>query len=221
MATTRGGNLVKRLHGLLLLSLALLLSHHQICAQEKEELFEVPLKYVSFFLLNDAKCPLQLTYPRVFATDTGHIEYYYSISNSRDVSVKSFKVEGFDVFENPSYTASPFGTAQDELAFVPYEILSILDESRVTISPLSKDRVTSFKLSEDRKKIWIALVTKVTMYDGSVYDATSKFSAIKKFIDGIEYEDDLAAEDDAPKLPFAEKEKRLRDFLSEVMQDKR
>jgi len=187
--------------------------------QEKEEYLEVPLKYVTFLLINDTGCPLQLTSPRVLATKKGHLNFFYTASNNSDSSVKSFQIEEFDAFVNPSYAASPNGKATDESSLVPYDSFSTLgDETRIKIVPLDEKRAAEFKLSEEQKRIWLVLVTKVESYDGTSYDATSKFAAIRKFIDQIQDEEDLEDEE-APKPPLTgkEKEQRLREFITDQM----
>lgn len=209
---------MKNLFLLFLLLLAQLVVTLQTKAQEKERVYEVPLKYISFLLLNDPKCPLQLSNPRVLADEDGHLDFFYTISNSSDKSVKSFKIYGFDAFVNPSYGAAPEGTVTDEFSFLPYGNFSILNENKYEISELTDKLATKFKLSENRKRIWVVIVTKVELYDGTTYDAKSKYTAIKKFIDQIVNEDYEAEDTDAPRLTAEEKEIRLRNFIAEKVQ---
>jgi hypothetical protein len=186
--------------------------------QEKERVFEVPLKYVSFQLLNDPKCPLQLSNPKVIRYKSGNIDYYYTITNNSLKSVKSFQVKAFDAFVNPSheYTLNP--TANDEYSFLPQESFSTLsDQDKLEIIELDEKRVAEFGLSEKRKRVRIVIVTKVELYDGTKYDATSKYSRIKKFVEQIENEE-YEAEDDAPKSSAEEKETKLRNFITEEIQ---
>ena len=203
----------------LLFLLVQLLAASQIKAQEKERVYEVPLKYVSFLLLNNPKSPLQLSNPRVLADENGNLDYFYTISNQSDKSVKSFKVYGFDAFVNPSYQAAPEGTATDEFSFLPYESFSILNENKFEITELNDKLATKFKLSEKRKRIWIVVVTKVELYDGTTYDATSKYTAIKKFIDQIPNEDYEAEDNGTPLLTAEEKEMKLRNFITQKIQN--
>src|SRR5688572_2153680 len=105
----RSGLFMKRVHVPVLILLFLLFAQSEIRAQAKLEGFEVPLKYISFFLLNDEKCPLQLSNPRVLATPEGGLNYFYTIANNRNASVKTLEIEEFDAFENPGYGASPKG----------------------------------------------------------------------------------------------------------------
>jgi len=210
---------MKKLFLLFLLLLAQSFMASQIKAQEKERMFEVPLKYVSFLLLNDTKSPIQLSKPRVLADEKGNLDYFYTISNNSNKSIKSFKIHGFDAFLNPAYEAAPEGTATDEFSFLPYQGFSILNENKFEISELTDKLTAKFKLSENHKRIWIVIVTKVELLDGTIYEATSKYTAIKKFIDQIVNEDYEAQDNDTPRLTTEEKETRLRNFIAEKIQE--
>lgn len=209
---------MKSISLLFLLLMTQLFITSQTKAQEKERVFEVPLKYVSFLLLNDSKSPIQLSNPRVLSDADGDLDWFYTISNNSDKSVKSFKIYGFDAFVNPSYEAAPEGTANDEFSFLPYVSFSTLDENKFEISELTDKLATKFKLSENRKRIWIVVVTQVELFDGTTYEATSKYNAIKKFIDQIEIEDYMAEDNGTPRLSAEEKETRLQTFISENVQ---
>jgi hypothetical protein len=60
-------------------------------------------------------------------------------------------------------------------------------------------------------------VTKVELYDGTVYDATSKYFRIIKYIERIENEE-FEADDETTKLAAEEKEAKLRIFINENVQ---
>lgn len=201
----------------LLLSVQLFITS-QTKAQEKERVFEVPLKYVSFLLLNDSKSPIQLSNPKVLADEKGNLDWFYTISNNTDKSIKSFKIYGFDAFVNPSYEAAPEGKATDELSFLPYESFSILNENKFGISELTDKLAEKFKLSENRKRIWIVIVTKVELFDGTTYDAKAKYTDIKKFIDQMQNEDYEAEDNGTQRLTAEEKETKLRNFIAEKVQ---
>jgi len=192
-----------------------------INAQEKERVFEVPLKYVSFMLLNDRKCPIQLSNPRAIADKDGDLHYYLTITNNSPQLLKSFEIKEFDAFVNPSHEYTPNAAAKDGSSLLPYESFPLnIDETRFDVTDLDEKRAAEFGLSESNKKIWIALVTKVELFDGTTYDATSKYSRIKKFIDQIQNEEREAEDDDkAPKLTSKEKETKLRNFITETMQN--
>ncbi|HEX6126462.1 MAG TPA: hypothetical protein VFZ23_13890 [Pyrinomonadaceae bacterium] len=210
---------MKNLRALVFLFLASAFVPGVVDAQDKADYFDVPLKYVNFLLLNDENSPLQLSDGVVLATEKGHLNYFYTISNFSNSAVKSFKIEEFDAFVNPSYAASPNGTANDELSFVAYESFSTLDEakkSRMKIVHLDEEGAKKFKLSEEQKRVWIVLVTKVELYDGTTYDATARFRAIKEFVDQIKHSE-YELEDDAPRIPFSEKEGRLHEFIANIM----
>jgi hypothetical protein len=209
---------MKNLSLLFLLLLAQLFITSQTKAQEKERVFDVPLKYVSFMLLSDSKSPIQLSNPKVLADEKGNLDWFYTISNNTDKSVKSFKIYGFDAFVNPSYEAAPEGTAIDEFSFLPYESFSILNENKYEISELTDKLAEKFKLSENRKRIWIVIVTKVEFFDGTTYDAKAKYTDIKKFIDQMQNEDYEAEDNGTQRLTAEEKETKLKNFIAEKIQ---
>ena len=76
-------------------------------AQERPRVYSVPLKYFSFWLLNNSNCPIKLSDPKVYAEVDGSLHYSYTLSNTTDKSIKSFQIEEFDAFQNPSYGATP------------------------------------------------------------------------------------------------------------------
>jgi hypothetical protein len=197
---------MKNLSLLFLLLLAQLFITSQTKAQEKERVFDVPLKYVSFMLLSDSKSPIQLSNPKVLADEKGNLDWFYTISNNTDKSVKSFKIYGFDAFVNPSYEAAPEGTAIDEFSFLPYESFSILNENKYEISELTDKLAEKFQLSENRKRIWIVIVTK------------AKYTDIKKFIDQMQNEDYEAEDNGTQRLTAEEKETKLKNFIAEKIQ---
>jgi hypothetical protein len=192
-----------------------------IYAQEKESVFEIPLKYISFMLLNDPKCPIQLSKPRAIADKDGDLHYYLTMTNNSPQILKSFEIKEFDAFVNPSYEYTPNASANGGFSLLPDESFAFtFDNTRFDITDLDEKRAAEIGLSERNKKIWIALVTKVESYDGTTYDATSKYSRIKKFIDQIQNEAYEAEDDDeAPKLTYEEKETKLRNFITETMQN--
>lgn len=205
---------MKRLFIFLLLSLLLF----QVKGQEENRVFEVPLKFVSFLLLNDPKCPLQLSNPRVFRYKSGNLGYYYTVFNNSDKAVKSFRTKEFSAFVNPSSEHTPNVTATDEFSFLPFESFSTLqNENKLKITELDEKKAAEFGLSENRKRIWIVIVTKVELYDGTVYDATSKYSRVQKFIEQIETEEN-EADELVPKLTVNEKEEKLSRFIIENVQ---
>lgn len=209
---------MKKFSVLFLLLVLQAFSFVQVKAQEKKRAFEVPSKYVSFLLLNDPKCPLQLSNPRVLAYNSRDLDFYYTILNSSDKSVKSFQIKEFDAFVNPSYEATPNSTATDEFSFLPYESFSTLrDENKFEITALDEKRAAEFKLSENRRRTYVVIVTKVELYDGTTYDATQTYSQIKKFTEQIETEE-LLADDEAPKLTMEEKQTKLHNFIIEKVQ---
>jgi len=181
---------------------------------QQSEYYEVPLKYVSFSLLNDDRCPIQLADKRVVASKIGSLDFLYTMSNAGHASVKSFEIQKFSVFENPSYTASPHGKADDETAFPPYETIFSANHEDLKAAELSKQQVAEFRLDESRKRLWVVLVTKVELWDGTKYDATSKYEKIKEFIETVNQEENARWDRELPPTPFQNKFDRFIAFLS-------
>lgn len=181
--------------------------------QDRQYLFDVPLEYNSYLLLNDPDCPIQISIPKIYAEGDGTLHYSYTISNFTDSSVKSFEIQEFDAFENPSYSAMPNLTASDEFTFVPYDSFPRIDENRFEIKDLDAKTAIKFNLNESHKKIWIVIVTKVELFSGKVYDATTKYPRIAKFIESTE---ERSVDWDTGKvlLTFDDKSDLLRRFIS-------
>jgi hypothetical protein len=57
------------------------------------------------------------------------------------------------------------------------------------------------------KDIWIVMVTKVELSDGSVYDVSAKYRAIEKFVEQIDFN----------RIDVAEAERRLDSFISQAV----
>ena len=181
---------------------------------QQSEYYEVPLKYVSFSLLNDERCPIQLADRRVVASKKGFLDFLYTMSNAGHASVKSFEIQEFSVFENPSYAASPHGKADDETAFPPYETIFSANHEDLKAAELSKQQVAEFRLDDSRKRLWVVLVTKVELWDGTKYDATPKFEKIMAFIEMVDQEEYVKYDQELPPTPFQKKLDRFIAFLA-------
>ena len=186
-------------------------------AQERPRVYSVPLKYFSFWLLNKDDCPLKLSDPKVYAELDGTLHYSFTISNTTNKSIKSFRIEAFDAFQNPSYGSTPNLKPTDEFAFVPYDVFKLIDENLLDVVPWDPTMATKFKLSEDRKRFRISIVTKVEVYKGKAYDATPTYKRIEKFISTTE-DRSYDWENEKVLLTFDEKSEILRKFLVDKIQ---
>lgn len=193
-----------------LLFLLQLILMQQIYSQERTRVYEVPTKYVSLMLINDQKCPLQLDNPRFVNYEKGDFQKVYTILNRTNKSVKTFQIKELTWFGNQEYTKNV--KAEDDFSLLPHESFSTLNnENELKFIDFDEGLVTKLRLSDHPKNIWIILVTKAELSDGTIYDITSKYETIEKYVQNLKV---------SPKMSLFEigiKERELGDYISKTL----
>jgi hypothetical protein len=195
----------------------LLMFSGKTAAQDKERIYSVPLKYFSFWVLNDPKCPVQLEEPKIYADGDGEMHYSYTFVNTINKPITRLVIEEFEAFENPRYGATPNIDPKEQAPLMPGEKISLLYEPRFEIVKLDEAKAANFKLSQDHRRIRIVVVTTVETIDGDKFDAVSKSSRIQKFIDETE-ESSYDYSNDKVLKTFKQKTELLMKFLTKEIQ---
>ena len=89
-------------------------------------------------------------------------------------------------------------------------ISTMFEEEIPRLVPYSKTLGKESGLSNTSNRIWIVMVVKVELSDGTTYDASKNFDRLKKFIDGSELREARTPDE----LDVAEK--KLRAFVSNL-----
>lgn len=178
--------------------------------QEKKRVYEIPAKYVSLLLVSDPKCPLQLESPRFLDYEKGTFEFVFTISNRTDKSVKNFQIKELSWFGNAAYSKNI--TSKDEFALLPYERISTLpDNQELEFGDFKEDLVEKLGLRENPKQLWIILVSKVELSDGTIYDITSKYNEIEKAVGELNVNSKMSLSE------TNNKEKALQIIIKEII----
>ncbi len=214
---------MKKLLVLLLMLLTQILVPTHIKGQEKERVFEVPLTYVSYLLLNDPKCPIQLSDPRVIAFRDDNYKYYFTATNSSNKPVKNYKIKSFDAFVDPLESFDGTDSIGDTKVLPGKSILSFPDEdyeNRYGFEVARPDtkRIAVFESSGFRRKTRVVMVTSVGFFDGVDYNATAKYKSLENFVEQMEKEEAMPQ---SSQLTMKEKETRIRDFMIQQFQEEK
>lgn len=184
-------------------------------AQENDVVaIEVPLEKVSLLFVNDPSCPLQISGPaRVVGYSNGGLSFGYSQTNKSNANIESFLVEEVNWFGNRGYS-SPSTVNESQLFAPGMTDYTIPDEERARIRPFNESLAQKSGILNIPNKIWIVMIVKVKLSDGSTYDVSQKFKSLSDFV-----------EKPYSKVGMTEwelitREQQLREFVSKLMVSK-
>lgn len=180
-------------------------------AQDEKPGSEVPPGLMSILVVSDPKSPLQITGPfRVRGYSYGGLELGYTLQNCSNADIESFEIKESDWFGASGYEKS-FDVKKDQRFSPGMTQYPFPDEILDGLIPFDQNKGLQSHVSSPRNKIWIVMVVKVKLSDGTVYDATKKFEQLEKFLSEI----------DSTSIPSAdrlnEREIKLREFVSKLM----
>ena len=178
-----------------------------VCGQEKTG-FEVPSEVVTILTVPDSECPLRLTGPfSVIGYPSGGLLLGYTIQNRSKANIESFTTEHLSWFGNRGYT-SPAEVREDWL-FAPslqYSTLVNIDKKRLVAYEPKVARDSG--IANPSNKIWLVMVVKVKLSDGTIYDTSKDFERLTKFIDELDLNATMSLEE------LNNAECKLRQFVS-------
>lgn len=177
--------------------------------------FEVPSKHISVLLVKDEKCPIQLSGPtRVIGWSNGAVSLGFNLQNVSKANIDSFVIDETDWFGSHGYNIP--AKMNENFFFVPLMTISADDwlnertENLVAFDEKNLGR-SVLRLSN---KIWIVMITKVKLSDGTNYDASKKYDELEKFFDK------QFDEYDSGQITMDEREQKLRTFVDNLMKSK-
>ncbi len=176
-------------------------------AQEKKRVYEVPPEYVSVLLVSDPDCPLQLSNPRFLKYEKGTFEKVYSLANVSDKPVIRFQIKELSWLGGQESTKN--STLVKGQKFLPQENFSTLsNEDQLEFLEFNEKVFRDQELRTRPKDIWIVIVTKVEMADGTIYDISSKYEDVERFVKKLGITSDRSYTD------ILAKESELQEFIS-------
>jgi hypothetical protein len=151
---------------------------------------ELPPSYTELVLIKDPKCPIQLSPPiRIIGWDSGGLSLDFQIQNVSKANVVSYEIQEWNWYGSSGYEATI--ELPENIFFVPLMTISSKDTELL-------DGLAAFDLKKVEKQIppklnrvWVAIVTKVKLSDGTTYDASKKYSRLLSFLDEM-YEQERA-----------------------------
>jgi hypothetical protein len=156
----------------------------EIQGQEKLKGFEIPSAYIKILLVVDPTCPIQLQGPtKVIGYDNGDVLLGYKMQNVSNTEVEKFSIMTFSWFGNSIYRVN-FDRKEFFLPQLTYSSLN--PDEEYNLSDFNKGKLKNFKFIEKIQDVRIVMITKVTLANGKIYDATSKYKEIEKFVDELD-----------------------------------
>jgi hypothetical protein len=187
----------------------------QVEEKNKDRAFEVPAKYLSVLLVKDPKCPIELTEPtKVIGWSNAGLSLGFNLQNVSKANVVSFDIEETDWFGSHGYNIP--ATVNENMFFLPLMTISADDwlgertEDLVTFDEKTIGKEYLYPAS----KIWIAMVVKVKLSDGAVYDASKKYDELTKFL-YHQFEEYRSGT-----IDLDQREQKLRTFVDNLMKSK-
>lgn len=182
-----------------------------IQGQEKIQGFEVPTKYVSLLLVPDPKCPLQMSGPtKVLGYTNSGFSFGYNLQNKSNANIESFLVEELSWFGGQGYS-HPSEVNKNKIFAPLMTNWTLTDEDTAELIPFDEKKAAQSGIFYTSNKIWIVMVVKVKLSDGTTYDVSQKFELLNKFIDTLNLNSTMSAKE------LGIKEQQLRDFISKLM----
>jgi hypothetical protein len=180
-------------------------------AQKDSRGFEVPDSYVKILLVNDPNCPIQLSEPtKIIGFDDGSISRGYNMQNVSNSVIKKFNIVNFSWLPQTSYRG-----IFDNENFLPGMVYkSLTSDEELNLRKFNEKDALTLKLSDKVFDIWIVMVTKVTLADGTEYDAALNYEEIEDFTKGLELSNKMSPEE------INLQEKKLRSFIANLIRAK-
>jgi hypothetical protein len=177
--------------------------------QTEVEAFDVPASTISVVVVNDPKSPLSFFGPvQTIGYPNGGLEFRYALKNDSDARIESYEIEQLNWFGSRGYAQS--GEVNRVFPFEPRTIYSLLGEPKAT-SPFDLAMANKAGFTHASNRLWILMVVKVTLSDGSVYDVSHRY---KKLSDHIMK---LGPDDEIDGAALNNREAQIRGQISSLM----
>ncbi|QQS32980.1 MAG: hypothetical protein IPM50_15260 [Acidobacteriota bacterium] len=191
-----------------------------ICAldlfgQDKDVVsFEIPPEKLSLLFVNDPSCPLQISGPaKIIGYSNGGLSFGYSLANKSNANIESFLVEATDWFGFKGYSSPAI--VNQGFVFAPGGTYDALSSEKVfDVRPFDDSIARKSGIMNVHNKIWIVMIVKVKLSDGSTYDVSQKFKSLSNFVEKP-YSKVGMSEDE-----LITREQQLREFVSKLMVSK-
>lgn len=174
--------------------------------------FEVPSKYVSVLLVPDLNCPVKLSGPaKVIGWSYGGLSLDFNLQNVSAHNIESFTIKETNWLGSNGYDI-PY-KMKENMFFVPLMSMSARHgDDKDSLAPFEEKRAGEILYTKNR--IWIAMVTKVRLSDGTTYDASKEYQELENFIDKQREEFESAT------INLDQRERNLREFVEKLMSKK-
>jgi hypothetical protein len=172
--------------------------------------FEVPFEQVSLLFVSDPTCPLQLSGPtRIIGYSHGGLSFGYSLTNKSNANIESFLVEEVNWFGSKGYS-HPSAVNKGQIFGPGMTDHTLPFEEKIKILPFDDSLAKKSGITNITNKIWIVMIVKVKLSDGSNYDASQKFSLLSDFVEKPYSKVGMSPAD------LRTREQQLREFVSKL-----
>lgn len=158
------------------------ISISSLLAQNKRQAYEVPSNLISVMMVPDSKCPVKATGPyKVFAYSNDEFEFGYSLINKSNVNVETISIQGWNWMGSNGFETSIEATVRQPFLGGTSRY-SIWPENSMNLLPFHQNKDLQAQVSLTKNKLWIMMIIRVKLSDGTVYDVGSKYEQLDKFI---------------------------------------
>lgn len=147
--------------------------------------FLIPEKYISVLIVPDRDCPVQiLRLASIRGFRNGAIQFGYTLRNTSNANVESFEIGQLN-WMNTQGLHVKFGVGQGELfsPLMTYSTLTGFDES--ILPTVDEKSAKQFGINGPQNRVWIIMVTRAKLSDGTSYDASKQFRAVEEFLSSL------------------------------------
>lgn len=208
---TKLGNNMSNLYRVKLVFVLCLILMSDLLAQDNMQASEVPTNLMSVLVVPDAKCPLQATSPKALGFSNGSFEFGYTLENKSKSSVEFISIQGWNWLGS-----SGFETVIDLYGKKPFRggtsRSPIWLENSLGLVPFDQNKALQTIVSQTKNKLWIVMIVKVKLSDGTVYDASEKYEQLNNYI---------KSRSKAKKDDLHQWENDLRQFISKLMTEQK
>jgi hypothetical protein len=181
-----------------------------VAAQSSDSRFEVPSSYVSSIFVDDPGCPLLLGGPkRVIGYSNGALSFGYSLTNRSKANVETFTVREIDWFGNRMYD-HPSTIREGRLFSAGISDYTLGDKDVADLDPFNESLASKYGIINGPNRVWIIMVVKVKLSDGTVYDVLHKYDKLNDFINQPFPKSGMS------NAEFDEREAKLRAFVADL-----
>lgn len=180
--------------------------------------FLVPPELVSVILVDDPAYPIRLSGPtKVIGYENGGLSFGYTVTSRSNANIKSVGIEATNWFGNHGYGGE--SDIKPEFVFAPGVSEYSISEEELAQNSFPFDEARAKKIFKNPNRLWIVMVVKAKLSDGTEYNASEVFARMNKFLQDNwdDFSETTETHGTAPSEEYVQrKEREVREFISKL-----